>query len=118
MDFFIFLRSTLRRAWLRYPARQEALNSAFSCRTVNKKTGRLAKHYKCSRCLSDFPQKDVAVHHTVEVGSLKCFNDLPGFVERLFCPREGLQVVCKCCHNEIHNKGPKALPKSPRRKDK
>jgi hypothetical protein len=26
------------------------------------------------------------------------FDDLPGFCERLFCEPDGLQVMCKPCH--------------------
>jgi hypothetical protein len=36
----------------------------------------------------------------VPAGSLNCAADLPGFVERLFCEKEHLQVLCESCHNK------------------
>lgn len=32
-------------------------------------------------------------------GSLQSASDLPGFVERLFCEIDGLQVLCNNCHD-------------------
>lgn len=62
-------------------------------------------HYQCSSCLCDFPRKEVQVDHIVEAGSLRSFDDLPGFVERLFVEQEGLTVLCLGCHNiKTHNK--------------
>lgn len=43
-------------------------------------------------------EKEVQIDHIVEVGSLTCSNDLPGFVDRLFCEVEGFQTLCKPCH--------------------
>ncbi len=40
------------------------------------------------------------VDHLVECGSLRSFEDLSGFTERLFCGAEGLRVLCKPCHHE------------------
>jgi len=35
----------------------------------------------------------------VPAGTLTCAQDLPGFVERLFCEVDNLQVLCEACHN-------------------
>ena len=32
-------------------------------------------------------------------GSLNCKEDLAGFVERLFCELDNLQVLCEKCHD-------------------
>jgi hypothetical protein len=45
-------------------------------------------------------QKETQVDHIVECGSLRRFEDLPGFTERLFCEKEGLQILCRRCHGE------------------
>jgi len=43
--------------------------------------------------------KEIQVDHVEPCGSLKTFEDLPGFVRRLFCEADGLQVLCKAnCH--------------------
>ena len=55
--------------------------------------------YQCNICKQYFPEKDVDVDHIVPAGTLSCSQDLPGFVERLFCEVEGLQTLCETCHN-------------------
>lgn len=58
--------------------------------------------YQCSKCKKWFPEKKIAVHHIIPAGTLTCADDLPGFVERLFCEVEGLTVLCDDCHKKIH----------------
>jgi hypothetical protein len=61
--------------------------------------------YQCHDCKRWFPKKEVEVDHIIEAGSLKCAEDLPGFVERLFCEQENLQVRCHHCHDlKTHSK--------------
>ena len=93
--FWSFIRSTLRRAWTRWPPRYQALNDAK--RTV---TGKRHKYeYKCSSCKKWFKQKEIQTDHIEEVGTLKDYEDLPGFVQRLFVSKDKIQVMCKPCHN-------------------
>jgi len=56
--------------------------------------------YKCESCKKWFPKKDISIDHIVPVGSLSSYEDLPGFVERLFVEQEGLQVLCNQCHTK------------------
>lgn len=92
--FWSFIRSTLRRAWTRWPPRYQALNDAK--RTV---TGKRHKYeYKCSSCKKWFKQKEIQTDHIEEVGSLKDYEDLPDFVRRLFVAKDKIQVMCKSCH--------------------
>lgn len=60
--------------------------------------------YICSNCKGEFDSKSVNVHHIHECGSLNCGDDLKGFVERLFCEKEDLKLLCGKCHNGEHNK--------------
>ena len=55
--------------------------------------------YQCKECKEWFPDKKINVDHIHPAGSLRCANDLPGFVERLFCEIDNLQVLCEKCHN-------------------
>lgn len=55
--------------------------------------------YECNICKQHFPEKDINVDHIIPAGTLSCAQDLPGFVERLFCEVEGLQTLCETCHN-------------------
>ena len=43
-------------------------------------------------------EKEIQIDHIVDAGTLTCSNDLPGFVDRLFCEVEGFQTLCKPCH--------------------
>ena len=90
-----FVVSALRSASRRWPPKYERL--ADSCIGVkrNKKTGRDAKHYSCSICEGEFPQREVQVDHIVPVGSCPTWDI---FIEKLFCEKDNLQVVCKPCH--------------------
>jgi len=72
-------------------------------RTVKGK--RHKYEYRCSCCKKWFKDKDISVDHIVPAGSLKNYDDLPGFVERLFCEEDNLQILCKDkCHQAKTNK--------------
>jgi 5-methylcytosine-specific restriction endonuclease McrA len=65
----------------------------------NKATGRWAKHYRCSHCGNEYPSTGVAVDHIEPVvGVVEGFVSWDVFIERLFCPKENLQVLCTACH--------------------
>ena len=97
--FFGFLRSSLRTASTRWPPKYEVV--AASRRKYVGDDKRQKWEYQCNRCKQWHKQKDVEVNHIVPVGSLRSFEDLPGFVERLFCAKEGLELVCIACHLNI-----------------
>ncbi len=62
---------------------------------------RIKWEYQCAKCKKWFPEKEIEVDHIIEAGSLRNGDDLKGFVERLFCEGEGLQILCKnTCHKE------------------
>lgn len=94
--FFGFLRSALRTASTRWPPKYEV--KAEAKRPYKGPDKRRKFEYKCAQCGLYHADKDVEVDHVVPVGSLRTFDDLPGFVERLFCPKEGLRLLCKPCH--------------------
>lgn len=93
-----FITTTLRSGMRRYPPKYECLNAAYTCKKINIKSGRSAKHYRCAECNEDFPSKDVQVDHRDPVVESTGFVDWNTFIERLFCPVENLQVLCKPCH--------------------
>lgn len=59
--------------------------------------------YICEKCKQEFEAKEIVVHHKIEAGQLNCFEDLPGFAERLFCNSDKLMCICKSCHNLEHH---------------
>lgn len=66
---------------------------------MNKKTGRLAEHYKCSSCKEEYVLKDVQIDHILPVVDLKRgWESWDIFIKRLYCLHENLQVLCIPCH--------------------
>jgi len=55
--------------------------------------------YECASCSKTFKSTEVNVDHIEPAGSLTKYSDLPGFVKRLFCEADNLQVLCKSCHD-------------------
>lgn len=99
--FWGFVRSALRQASSRYPPKYELLQSE---RRPYEGPNRRAKWmYKCNACKRWYQQKEVSVDHIVPVGTLKDYDDLAGFVDRLFCGTDGLQILCTTCHQEKTN---------------
>ena len=94
--YFSFIRSCLRRAWSRYPVRFQVLNEAK--RKYEGADKRTKWEYNCADCKGWFKTKEVEVDHINSAGSLKCYEDLAGFCERLFCEADNLRVLCKPCH--------------------
>lgn len=105
--FFGFLRSALRAGYNKWPPKWDVLTAAK--REYKGEDKRCKWEYKCSACSCWFKAKQVSVDHIVPAGSLNNFEDLPGFVSRLFCSAEGLQVLCSACHKEKTNAERKAL---------
>lgn len=96
--FWGFLRSGLRACYNKYPVKWETLRAA--CRESKGKDKRQKWEYKCNKCSKWYKQKDVSVDHIVPAGALSKYEDIAGFVERLFCGTDGLQVLCSTCHNK------------------
>ena len=93
--YWAFIRSALRGAWAKYPVKHGVKKA------VRRETGRGNSHryeYPCRTCEEWFPDKEVQVDHIRPAGSLRSYNDLPRFVENLFCEEDNLQVLCKPCH--------------------
>lgn len=95
-QFFSFLRSGLRAKFSRWPPKYQVLSNAK--RDYHGPNPRQRYEFVCAMCKKGHPQTNVEVDHIVEAGTLKTFDDLPTFCERLFCGVEGLQVLCKPCH--------------------
>lgn len=83
--------AALRRASYRTPMRNIALQRARVSRGI----------YECAHCKKHFNRKFVQVDHIIPiVDPLTGWVNLDHFAERLFCPVEGLQVLCLVDHKE------------------
>jgi hypothetical protein len=99
--FWGMIRSTLRNKSRWWKPRTLALESVRRPYTGSNK--RAKWEFKCSVCNKYYMQKEMEVHHLQEVGTLKCANDLPQFVENLFT-ETGWACLCKQCHLKEHKK--------------
>jgi len=100
--FFQWLRQVLRKASIYWkPIAQVRKEAQVPYRGPNK---RRKFSYVCNVCRHEFPLEEIKVHHRLDCGTLKSFDDLPGFCERLFCEKEGLMAICNNCHDKIHDK--------------
>ncbi len=100
-QFWGWIRSSLRRMSQRWKPIYGILKDSKRAVTAADRAkwgNRIKFVHQCSRCKGWFPKKLVEVDHKIDCGSLKNYNDLPGFVERLLCEREGLQLLCHDCH--------------------
>ncbi len=119
--FFGLLRSDMRRRWMYSKVRAAVLKEASvstkttlcsECQQIVLKTvvktnkdGTLfiKKGWHPPLLIKPFTTRrsNVDVDHIVPAGTLRCYEDINGFYERLWCPIEGLRVLCKPCHHEI-----------------
>lgn len=93
--YWSMIRSVLRRG-TRYwkPIMQTKMLARKPYKGVNK---RQKWEYQCAECKKWFMDKQIQIDHIIPVGSLKCSDDLAGFIKRL-TPEKGFQVLCKSCH--------------------
>ena len=91
------IRSALRQSSRFWKPLQACLEAA--SRPYEGTCKRTKKEYQCSKCSKWFVRAKVEVNHIVECGTLKNYQDVVGFLERLFCEDvNGFEVVCKPCH--------------------
>jgi 5-methylcytosine-specific restriction endonuclease McrA len=96
-----FITSTLRGGMRRWPPKWETLKDAFAGKKVNKKTGKQAMHYTCACCNKQYVAKDVQVDHVNPVVDTSTgFVSWDVYIDRLFCEKENLQILCSACHKE------------------
>lgn len=96
--FWSFIRSALRNKsrWWK-PIMQAKINARRPYKGPNK---RQKYEYQCVHCKNWFHEKKINIDHICPAGSLNCAQDLPGFVERLFCEVDKLQCLCEKCHDK------------------
>jgi 5-methylcytosine-specific restriction endonuclease McrA len=106
-----FIRNQLRSGWMRWPVKNALLAEARVERGF----------YKCSECGAIVPttirengkkKKGVNVDHKVPATPLTGEFTWSLFIERLYCERDNLQVLCFTCHNFKTNQVEKPLVKA------
>jgi 5-methylcytosine-specific restriction endonuclease McrA len=90
-DLKAFIIATLRRASYRWIPRNEALVAARVERGI----------YRCAICGQLKPKKEITLDHIIPIVPLTGWDGWENFIQRLFCNKEGFQVICKKpCHAE------------------
>lgn len=95
--FWSFIRSALRNKSRWWKPIAECKQRSRRPYTGPKKRQKF--EYQCNECKGWYPDKEINVDHIIPAGTLTCSTDLPGFVERLFCEIDNLQVLCTGCHD-------------------
>lgn len=109
--FNSFIKSALRKASIKWPPKYKCLSEAFTGSQINLKSGRMAKHYKCAKCLGAFPSKDVQVDHIKPIIDPTIgFTTWDNVINDMFCESDNLQVLCLACH-KIKSDTEKSLAK-------
>jgi 5-methylcytosine-specific restriction endonuclease McrA len=84
-----FVKSKLRQASIRWPEKNEA-----------KKASRVERGlYQCAQCKEGFRGDQVQLDHVEPVVSItQGFTNWDDYINRLFIPASGYQVLCEQCH--------------------
>lgn len=101
------VRSALRRGFRFWKPITDVKNAA---KRAKKNGGRQKWEYKCADCKKWYKGSEVQVDHIIPVGTLRCAEDIVGFLERLTAEAQDCdgnpqyQVLCKSCHQIKTNK--------------
>jgi hypothetical protein len=90
-----FLIAKLRRVSSHWPAVSEARRRA-KCRVCSKRL--CASHSDPKDCSTHILMKDCQVDHRVPVIPVTGWDTADGFITRLLCTADELDVLCKPCH--------------------
>ena len=91
-----FIRSAMRKAWMKWPPRFAALQRAR--RAYSGSNPRQKFEVQCAHCEHWFAQKEISVDHIVPWGSIVGLS-LDEAWSRLLVPVSGLQCLCSKCHD-------------------
>lgn len=107
-QYFSRIRTFLRQAFRYWPPMQLALKKA--SRPSQSKNKRIKTEYQCNHCKKWFKRVLVELDHIEECGSLKTYNDVVPFIQRLTPENvDAFQVLCK---NNCHKKKTKKYLKN------
>jgi 5-methylcytosine-specific restriction endonuclease McrA len=91
-----FVRSAMRKAWVKWPPRYEALRLAR--RNYKGSNPRQKYEFQCAHCTEYFSAKEVSVDHKIPWGSINGLSIEEAWA-RLLVPVHQLQILCNPCHD-------------------
>lgn len=96
-EFFGRIRSAIRSASAFWEPAKRVMEAATRPYTGTDK--RIKKETLCAVCNNWVARSKAEADHIIPLGSLRSYDDVPGFCERAFVEEsEGFQAVCKKCH--------------------
>ena len=104
--FKTFLKSALRGISMRWPPAQQIMKDLR--RPYEGEDKRTKWEYPCKHCGDWFKAKEIKRDHIVPVGGFSDnFEKWPEYLgkiaERMFCGKDGFQLLCKPCHEKLTN---------------
>lgn len=88
-----YIKAALRRIWGWYSERKKARNRALVRKDM---TG---EWFRCEQCgATPVERRGVEIDHVEEVANPAGWDGWGPYIERLFCPADGLMVLCRPCH--------------------
>ena len=103
-QYLTWLRGQFRKIWMDYILKNEFLSD--SCKPVSAEEKamhglhkRTKTAGKCVFCHHMFGKSNLQVDHIIPVGSMKTYAEAPGYLLRLLCSKENMQLTCKPCHD-------------------
>ena len=100
-QYWSAIRSALRTGMRFWKPKLNVMNRAKRKYEGENKRQKFA--YECEHCKGLFKASEVQCDHRTPAGTLLSYQDLPQFVERLYCGEDGLQVLCSECHRKKSN---------------
>lgn len=99
--FYGWIRGILRKGWSRHPVKLEYIKQNRKRIPNPNVNGRVSEVWgmTCGQCGNDFVQSLIEIDHLNPASSLRCKEDIQGFVERLlFITFDDIEAVCMDCH--------------------
>jgi len=94
--YFSWIRGQIRRGlWSRNPIKNYIKRQASK---PAPRGSRAKKVIQCEFCKVDHAQSKIEVDHIIPAGSLKDWEDVGPFMERMLHPSGGYRLLCKPCH--------------------
>ena len=93
----------IRLQWSRYKVKFAAIQARAERHTLEN--GHAKTLIRCDCCGGLFVREAINAHHTKPVGALlsTAREDVEAFINRMFCKKGDIQVLCVECHKQAHS---------------
>ena len=116
--FRSFIKSGLRRMSTRWKPKYDVKKEARHSVKIPNEKGRLVFHSLCNGCGEIVPETTATVDHINPIiNPYIGFTNWDDVIQALFCEEEGLQVLCRPCH-DAKTREEKSIDTERRRKER